>query len=193
MIFLQLKAFLLKYYCSYNPNKNNIKKHLQIINKALDAFFTKYEGIILLGDFNICVDDETMRNFYNFYILNRLIKQPKCFKNSENLSFIDLISTNKPRSFQSTCVIETGLSGFHRITVSVLKAYFRKLPPKIVTYRDFIKFENEKFMDSLKLTLHSEDIDYTKNPQLLFELCRNELEHHAPRKKSTSVGIINLS
>ena len=48
-------------------------------------------------------------------------------------------------------------------------------------------------MDSLKLTINSQDVDYTKNPQLFFELCRNELDHHAPRKKSTSVGIINLS
>ena len=48
-------------------------------------------------------------------------------------------------------------------------------------------------MDSLKLTLNSRDVDYTRNPQLFFELCWNELEHHAPRKKSTSVGTINLS
>ena len=38
-------------------------------------------------------------------------------------------------------------------------------------------------MDSLKLTLNSEDVDYTKNPQQFFELCQNKLEHHAPRKK----------
>ena len=69
------------------------------------------------------------------------------------------------------------------MTVSVLKTHFRKLPPKVVTYRDFKKFENEKFMDSLKLTLNSQNVDYTKNPQLFFELCRNELEHHAPRRK----------
>ena len=83
------------------------------------------------------------------------------------------------------------------MTVSLLKTYFRKLPPKVVTYRDLKmrkkKFENERFMDYLKLTLHSQDVDYTKNPELFFELYRNELEHHAPRKKSTSVGIINLS
>ena len=137
--------------CSYNPNKNNLKNHLKIISKALDAFSTKYENIILLGDFNVCVDDETMRNFCNSYNLSSLIKQPTCFKNPENPSCIDLILTNKPRSFQSTCVIETGLSDFHRMTVSVLKTHFRKLPPKIVTSRDFKKFENDKFVDSLKI------------------------------------------
>ena len=79
------------------------------------------------------------------------------------------------------------------MTVSVLKTDFGKLPQKVVIYRDFKKFENERFMDSLKLTLNSQDVDYTKNLQLFFELCRNELEHHAPRKQSRSVGIINLS
>ena len=180
-IILHKKKWLIN--CSYNPNKNNIKNDLEIISKALDAFSTKYENIILLRDLNVCVDDETMRNFCNSYNLKSLIKQPACIKNPENLSCIYLILTNKSRSFQSTCVIETGLSDFHRMTVSVLKTHFRKLPPKVVTYRDFYKFENEKFMDSLKLTINSQDVDYTKNPQLFFELCRNELEHHDPRKK----------
>ena len=168
--------------CSYNPNKNHIKNHLEKIGKALDEFSTKYENIILLGDFNVCIDDETMRNFCNSYSLNSSIKQPTCFKNSENPSCIDLILTNKPGSFQGTCVIETELSDFHRMTASVLKTHFLKLPPKVVIYRDFKNFENERFMDCLKLTLNSQDVDYTKNPQLFFELCWNELEHHAPRK-----------
>ena len=190
-IILHKKKWLIN--VSYHPNKNNIKNHLEIISKASDAFSTKCENTILLDDFNVCVDDETMRNFYNPYNLKSLIKQPTCFKNSENPSCNALILTNKPRSFQSTCVIETGLSDFHRMTASGLKTHFRKLPPKVLTYRDFKKFENERFMDSLKLTLNSQDVDYTKNPQLFFELCWNELEHHAPRKKSTSVGTINLS
>ena len=57
-----------------NPNKNNIKNNLEMISKALDTFSTKQENIIILGDFNVCVGDETMRNFYNSYSLNSLIK-----------------------------------------------------------------------------------------------------------------------
>ena len=133
MIFLQLKIFfffeiiihkkkwLINY--SYNPNKNNIKNLLEIISNVLDAFSTKYENIILLGDFNVCVDDEGMRNFFNSYNLNSLIKQPTYFKNPENPSCTDLSLTNKTRSFQSTCVIETGLSDFHRMTVCFKEAF----------------------------------------------------------------------
>ena len=114
-IILHKKKWLIQ--CSYNPNKYNIKNHQEIISKALDAFSTKYENIILLRDFNVCVDDETMTNFCNSCNLNSVIKQPTCFKNPENSSCIDLTLTNKPRSFQSTCAIETGLSDFHRMTV----------------------------------------------------------------------------
>ena len=77
--------------------------------------------------------------------------------------------------------------------VSVLKRYFRKLPPKVISYGHFKKFENERFMNSLYLALNSQNIDYTKNPDLFFSICLSKLNHHSPRKKSTSVGIINLS
>ena len=52
--------------------------------------------------------------------------------------------------------METGLSNFYRITVSILKMHFRKLSPKILTYRDFKTFENETFMDSLKIRKRKE-------------------------------------
>ena len=38
-------------------------------------------------------------------------------------------------------------------------------------------------MDSLKLTLNRQDVGYTKNLQLFFELYWDKLKHHAPRKK----------
>ena len=79
------------------------------------------------------------------------------------------------------------------MTVSVLKMNFCKPPPKVIICRDFKKFENERFMDSLYLALNSQNIDHTKNPDLFFNICLNELNHHAPRKKNTSIGIINLS
>ena len=62
--------------CSYNPHKSNIGKHLDIINRLLDTLSAKYENIVLTGDFNACVEDET---FCKFCSLHGLIKQPTCF------------------------------------------------------------------------------------------------------------------
>ena len=82
---------------------------------------------MILGDFNACVEDETLDTFCKSYSLNSLFKQRTCFKNSENPSCIYLILTQKPRSFQTKCVIDTGLSDFHRMTIrfknALLKAF----------------------------------------------------------------------
>ena len=48
---------------------------------------------------------------------------------------IDLILTNMPRSFQSICVIETGLSEFHLMTLIVMEKKFKKIKPRIIYYR----------------------------------------------------------
>ena len=44
-----------------------------------------------------------------------------------------MIFTNKPRCFQSTRVIETGLSDFYLMTVSVLKMHFREVPLEVIS------------------------------------------------------------
>ena len=73
------------------------------------------------------IEETTMKSFCESYNLTSLIKQPTCFKNPEKPSCIDLILTNRPNSFQTTCVTETGLPDFHRMTVSVLKMRFLKI------------------------------------------------------------------
>ena len=49
---------------------------------------------------------------------------------------MDLILTNSSRSFQDTCTVETGLSDFHKLVVTVLKLYFPKQKPNIQTSKD---------------------------------------------------------
>ena len=78
-----------------------------------------------------------------------LIKEPTCYKKPENQSCIDLILTNSLRSFQGSCVVETGLSDFHRMVVNIMKATFQRLPPKIRTCRNYNKFYNHKFREIL--------------------------------------------
>ena len=46
------------------------------------------------------------------------------YKNPEKPSCIDLILINKSHSFKNSGVIETGLSDFHRMTVTVRKMVF---------------------------------------------------------------------
>ena len=64
------------------------------------------------------------------YGLNNLIRQPAFYKNPCNPVCIDLILTNVPRSFQSTCVVETGLSDFHLMTLTVMRKSLRNISLK---------------------------------------------------------------
>ena len=86
-------------------------------------------------------------------ILKNLIKDPTCFKNPQNPSCIDLIISNQPKSFQNTKVIETGLSDFYKLSVSVLKIYFKKLPLNIISYRDYRNYSHPRFRAELDITL----------------------------------------
>ena len=126
-----------------------------------------------------------MKSFCETYNLTNLIKQPTRFKNPGKPSCIDLVLTNRPKSFQTTCVIETGLSDFHRMTVSVLKMHFRKLPPRIISYRDFSNYHNTNFINSLtEILFEGENTEsFVKDPDCFYKVCTEVLNQHAPRKK----------
>ena len=132
---LQKKKWLL--CCSCNPNKNTIKSHIGILHKGLALYSSKYENVIFLGDFNVGMDNSDMTVFCDTYELKCLIKEPACYKSPENPSCIDLILTNNPKCFQSSCVVEIGRPDFHRMTVTVLKTTFKKFEPRIMHDRDY--------------------------------------------------------
>ena len=109
--------------CSYNPNKNHISNHLRLRN-SLDLYSAKYENMILIGNFNVSPEDWHMEAFCESYELKNLIKVPTCHKNPKNPTCIDLILTNSPLSFQSSGIIETGLSDFNKLIFTVMKTTF---------------------------------------------------------------------
>ena len=125
---------------SYKPHKSLIGNHLDAVSKTLDLHSSTYDKIILLGDFNTEIDEQHMQSFCDKYSLKSLIRQPTYYKNFEKPTFIDLILTNMPRSFQSTCVIETGLSDFYLMTLTVMRKNFRKIKPSIINYRSYNNF-----------------------------------------------------
>ena len=127
--FIGINLYKKKWFINYSYNSH---KSLDFISRSLGTLSIKYQNISPLGDFNECVDDEALKTFCKSYSLHSFIKQRTCFKIPENPSYIHLILTNKPLSFQTKCVIETGLSGFHRMRIFVLKMHFRKLPPKVI-------------------------------------------------------------
>ena len=91
--------------------------------------------MIFLGDFNVTDDEHHMKSFCKNYGLKNLIREPTCYKNPSKPACIDLILTNVLRCFQRTCVLETGLSDFHLMTLIVMRKSFKKFQSKIINYR----------------------------------------------------------
>ena len=131
--------------------RKNIKTKLpnDEVSKTLDLHSSTYDKIILLGDFNTEIDEQHMQSFCDNYSLKSLIRQPTCYKNFGKPTCIDLILTNMPRSFQGTCVIKSGLSGFHLMTLTVMRKNFKKIKPRIINYRSYNNFSNEYYRKCL--------------------------------------------
>ena len=82
-----------------------------------------------------------------------IVKEETCFKSIENPSCIDLFLTNKPNFFFNTSTINTGLSDYHKMVVTVLGKTFQRAQTKVVSYRDYKNFDNELFKSSLQNAL----------------------------------------
>ena len=131
--------------CSYNTHKSEMKRHLTALRNYLDLHSSKYEKILILGDFDTEVEEPNKQSFCKNYNLKRLIKQPTCYEGPKKLTCIVLILRNVPRMFQSTCVIETEPSDFHLMTAIVITKTFKKIRPGVINYRSYRDFSNEAF------------------------------------------------
>ena len=167
---------------SYNPKKAQITSHLAELSKNTDLYLTKYDQLLFLGDFNAGVEDSSVKEFCSSFNLTSMINKPTCFKNPEKPSCIDLILTNCPRSFQNSCVIETGLSDFHKLVVTVMKTTYKKMQPKIITYRNYKYFDNDIFREAL-LQIESNGNNCDDNFKSFTSSCNTILNEQAPQKK----------
>ena len=119
-----------------------------------------------------------MIDFCKPYNVENLINNFTCYKNPNKPTCIDLMLTNKPRSFKNSSVLETGLSGFHKMSSTVTRAHFVKQTPKVVYYRDYKKLSNELFRNDI---LQAQTLTEIKeNVQTIIANIFNE---HAPLKK----------
>ena len=130
-----------------------------------------------------------MAGFCDTYDLRSLITEPICYKNPENPTCIDLILTNHPLSFQNSCVLETGLSDFHKMTVTIMKASFQKLQPRIINYRTFSRFQSDVFREELLSKLLEVSIGENEESFSNFlDICKKNLTYHAPCKQKYARG-----
>ena len=176
---LRNKKWLL--FGGYNPDKKDIIEFLDKLSTNLNSYLNRYENILLLGDFNSEIIESHMKDFCDMYAFSNLIKDHTCYKNPENPSSIDMILTNRASSFQLSQTVETGISDYHKMTVTVMKSHFQKKPPLSIRYRSYKHFNDDQFNFDLQGRLN--DIENNELDYEIFEnTFMNELNKHAPLK-----------
>ena len=90
-----------------------------------------------------------MKSFCDVYHLKNLVNIPTCYKNSLKPSCIDSALTNCSRSVKDIQVIETGLSDFHKMNITILKMFFSRQKYETVFFRNQKKFDNSAFREVL--------------------------------------------
>ena len=116
--------------------------HLHHLNKGLDVYLKHYNNLLILGGFNSEYKTAVFSNFDN---AKGLSKKTTCFKNENSPSCIDLFLTNRPRYFQNTSTIQTEISDFHKLLVTVLKIFCKRWKRKIIQYRNYETFNVQLF------------------------------------------------
>ena len=66
--------------------------------------------------------------------------------------------TTSYRNFHNSCAIETELSDFHKMIVTVMKTHFQKKEPKTIPYRDYCNFSAEEYRQCILSLLSSQDL-----------------------------------
>ena len=103
----------------YKPPGQKEKGFLENLNSILNNCISKYEYIILIGDFNSSVGNKHLADFTTLFNLESLIKSPICFQSSKPT--VDLILTNKEELFRNSKTFEVSISDQHLLTFNINK------------------------------------------------------------------------
>ena len=181
ILFIEFSLRNRKWLCIglYKPPSLNEVFFLDSLNKVITSLLNCYENILLIGDFNITINNKNLNTFMNVFDLESLITSPTCFQ-SINPTCIDLILTNKKNLFMKSQTLEVGISDHHKLVLTILKSQFVKGNPKTNVYRNYKDFNTDSFKIELSKKLSSVKMGNYSN---FLECFTKLLDKHAPLKK----------
>ena len=143
----------------YKPPSQSDREFTNKLSSIIDYYSPKHENLILIGDFNLSIENQHLDALIQAYDLNNLINKPTCFQ-SHTPTCIDLILTNEKDLSKFSNTFETGILDHHKLVSTILKSGNFKGTPKIKIYSSYKTFEPENFNRILKdklekLTNHS--------------------------------------
>ena len=173
---------------AYRSENVKVVDFLDILSKPLDSVYSKYSNVILMGDINInflntnCQKLKKIEAFCDTFSLKNLIKSPTCFQ-ADIPTSLDVILTNKNKSFINSNVVITGLSDWHGMVTTMTRTHVKKLSPKTIKFRSFKHFHEGNFLQDIKEITENRDFSGEIEPfeNLAIDFV-NVINKHAPQK-----------
>ena len=138
-IFLEIniQSFKRVFVGCYKSPSQNEEFFISNLSKNINAFSTKYDNILLMGDFNLTIENKHLKELLilSLFILKSLILSPTCFQ-PINPTWIDLISINQEGLFINFNTCEVGRSDHHHLVSTILSKKISKGSTKTLFYRD---------------------------------------------------------
>ena len=128
----------------YKPPSQSDREFTNRLSSIIDYYSPKYENLMLIGDFNLSIENQHLDALIQAYNLNNLINKPTCFQ-SNTPTCIDLILTNTYTYM--TLYLYLRISDHHKLVSTILKSGSFKGTPKIKIYRSYKNFELENFIE----------------------------------------------
>ena len=100
-------------------------------------------------------------------------------------TLIDVILTNRVRSFRHSKTVETGISDFHKLVMTSFSSTYQRVRPTKIRYRSYKTFDENAFLPDLRtcpfhecLNLSDSERAYENFKQLFLDITNK----HAPVK-----------
>ena len=169
---------------------------LATIQESLAYITTKYEHVIITGDFNInfMAPESYPTVFFQMNVsepfgLTQVVKDPTRVTSTSS-TLIDLMLVKNSDNVKKCGVVDIPGISDHCCVYLAYSIYKPKFKPKIITKRDFSKFNQEAFLEDIRLApfelIYAVSEDNLNDKATIFEnVFSSVLNSHAPFKTFT--------
>ena len=179
--------------CIYRKQEIPMNAFISEFTDIMDEMTSKCESILVLGDFNIWIDEInnkdsiSINNIMNSYGLSQLVSEPTHIKGHT----LDHLYANQYQVKMSSCVlhVQFDISPDHFPIMAELHCIKQESVPKKVKYRQLASIDLDIFKKSIQdviNTLHiDEDSSFGENYAKFKINTKMLLDRHAPERVKT--------
>nr|CAH7732385.1 unnamed protein product [Callosobruchus chinensis] len=169
----------------YRPPRGNLDNAVEALDNVLSFLTPIHEDILVLGDFNVnFLTDNKISQCLQCYNLDQLVKEPTRITD-HSATLLDPIFFTSIDKCQDVGTLSVETISDHLAVYCNISFVFPKQTPRIVTFRDFKNFDQERFTADL-FSINWIDVIYIQNLDDKAKFISDNIialfDHHAPLK-----------